>query len=442
MSAYVTAVAGAGGKTGYIRRRAEKLAAAGHRVAILTTTHIREESSSDHIVYCGLPREGKLVWPGEEAYREICETFDEVLVEADGSKHYPMKIPASYEPVIPENTDEIVVLMGSFALGRRFDEVCFRKELAPPELLERVRENPVVTEELLSYAADQYYVKPLSAQFPEAKVRYELSGRKVPLRVTESRSGGRGECPVPAGSSACRNAAGSRRILCTLMASGSSSRFGPENKLLAPYRGKPLYLWELDTLEEAVEKLRDSVDCGEVSVDIAVCSCYDEIIEEAEHRGHQVIFNERAHLGQAETIKYGTEAADRGGYDAAAFFAADQPHFTSGDVVRMFEEYVLSGKPMACAFTDHPANPAVFGRKHFPELMELTGDRGAGSLLRNCAGDVHYYVVRPEKLMDIDTKEELRQAEEDAGSGEQKAGTAGDEEDRKRYGEKGEQADE
>ena len=407
MNAYVTAVVGAGGKTGFIRRRAEKLASEGLRVAILTTTHILEEPSSEHIVYFGIPRGGRLTWPGEEAYREICETFDHVLVEADGSKHYPMKIPASYEPVIPDGTDEIIVLMGSFAVGRRFDEVCFRKELAPLDLLERVRENPVVTEELLSYIADRFYVKPLSAQFPGAKVRYELSGAVVRDNLL------------------CA-AAAPPRILCTLMASGASSRFGTENKLLAPYRGKELWLWQLEALEEAVEKMRASVDCGEVSVDIAVCTCYDEIMEEAARRGHRVIYNERAHLGQAETIKYGTEAAECGGYDAAAFFAADQPGFGAEDIVRMLEEFVLSGKSMACAFTDHPANPAVFLRKHFPGLMELSGDRGAIGLIRICAGDVHYYVVRPEKLMDIDTKEELMRAEEDAGSD----------------GEKGEQTDE
>ena len=73
MSAHVTAVAGAGGKTGYIRRRAERLAAEGRRVAILTTTHILEEPSSEHIVYFGIPRGGRLTWPGEEAYREIVD---------------------------------------------------------------------------------------------------------------------------------------------------------------------------------------------------------------------------------------------------------------------------------------------------------------------------------------------------------------------------------
>lgn len=407
MKAYVMAVAGAGGKTGFIRHQAEALAALGKRAAILTTTHILEESSSENIVYLGVPEKGKLTWPGDDIYHEACRTFDYVFVEADGSKHYPLKIPASYEPVIPDGTDEIVVLMGSFALGRPFDEVCFRKELAPPDLLERVRENPVVTEELLSYIADRFYVKPLSAQFPEAKVQYELSGGAVRDNLL---------CAAAAPLS----------ILCTLMASGASSRFGTENKLLAPYRGKKLWLWQLEALEEAVEKMRASVDCGEVSVDIAVCTCYDEIMEEAARRGHRVIYNECAHLGQAETIKYGTEAAECGGYDAAAFFAADQPGFGAVDIIRMLEEFVLSGKSMACTFTDHPANPAVFLRKHFPGLMKLSGDRGAIGLIQTCAGDVHYYVVRPEKLMDIDTKEELMRAEEDAGSD----------------GEKGEQTDE
>ena len=154
--AYVTAVVGAGGKTGYIREKAQKNALMGKKTAVMTTTHILEEPDSELIRYIGLPDQAvsqnarKLIWPGDEIYRQACLEYDEVLVEADGAKHYPLKIPAHYEPVIPENVSEIVVVMSGFALGRDFREVCFRGELADPDIRELMEKDPVVTRELVS----------------------------------------------------------------------------------------------------------------------------------------------------------------------------------------------------------------------------------------------------------------------------------------------------
>ena len=53
-----------------------------------------------------------------------------VLVEADGAKRLPIKIPREGEPVIPENTDICIVCMGIDAVGKKISEKCFRYERA------------------------------------------------------------------------------------------------------------------------------------------------------------------------------------------------------------------------------------------------------------------------------------------------------------------------
>ena len=54
-----------------------------------------------------------------DTYLSVCQEADIVLVEADGSKHKSIKFPNENEPVIYDNIDEIVIVMGLKALGKK-----------------------------------------------------------------------------------------------------------------------------------------------------------------------------------------------------------------------------------------------------------------------------------------------------------------------------------
>ena len=64
---------------------------------------------------------------------------DHVIIEADGTKGLPLKVPNEREPVIPAFADSVVAVAGLSALGRPLGKVCHRPELAllrfgfPPE---------------------------------------------------------------------------------------------------------------------------------------------------------------------------------------------------------------------------------------------------------------------------------------------------------------------
>ncbi len=110
--AYVIAVAGAGGKTSYIAYQAQSYAASGKKVAVTTTTHMYPMEEREGISFFGrADKDGKVAYPGKEVYDRLCAEYDVVLAEADGSRHFPIKVPNETEPVIPENTDEIVIIM-------------------------------------------------------------------------------------------------------------------------------------------------------------------------------------------------------------------------------------------------------------------------------------------------------------------------------------------
>ncbi|MFM6831584.1 MAG: hypothetical protein ACKOVA_14795, partial [Novosphingobium sp.] len=50
--------------------------------------------------------------------------------------------------------------------------------------------------------------------------------------------------------------------------------------------------------------------------------------------------------------------------------------------------------------------PAIFGAVHFPALMALCGDKGAGAMLRDAAA----VEIEPSLALDIDTPEDLHHA--------------------------------
>lgn len=50
------------------------------------------------------------------------------MIEADGAKRLPLKVPGEWEPVIPDFTDLVVGVIGMDAVGQMIRESCHRPE--------------------------------------------------------------------------------------------------------------------------------------------------------------------------------------------------------------------------------------------------------------------------------------------------------------------------
>lgn len=160
----ITAIIGSGGKSTLLRALGLELMRVGCRVLLCTTTHMfpvagvpwdgssrRLEAApwkpgALHVPGCtceacvGLargaicqagvldPETGKLSAP-TEPLDELALRFDYVLAEADGSKRLPLKAHATWEPVIPAGTVNVVWVVGASGLGKPVDEVVHRPEL-------------------------------------------------------------------------------------------------------------------------------------------------------------------------------------------------------------------------------------------------------------------------------------------------------------------------
>ena len=156
------AVIGAGGKTSAIFQLAEEFAARNRRVIITTTTRMYREPGTlaatpeqvkellvyQSVVIAGRPAEdGKISGLGEEAAKELTNLADIILIEADGSKRLPIKVPAIHEPVIPRGTSRIILVQGLSGIGVRLSKSCHRAELAS-ELLEVSMDHVIRTEDM------------------------------------------------------------------------------------------------------------------------------------------------------------------------------------------------------------------------------------------------------------------------------------------------------
>lgn len=140
----VICLVGAGGKSTIMYVLAAKYAREGKKILVTTSTHIWEPKScyasnitevralwqAGNYAVAG-QREagtGKLVGlTGGELTQYEAEA-DVVLVEADGAKNKPCKVPRAGEPVILPECDTVIGVVGLDALGCSIESACFRVE--------------------------------------------------------------------------------------------------------------------------------------------------------------------------------------------------------------------------------------------------------------------------------------------------------------------------
>ena len=153
------------------------------------------------IAVAGCPaKEGKIAFRDWEFYEKAGKLADVILVEADGSKRLPVKVPGPKEPVIPENSDQILCIYGLGALGKQAADCCFRMQ--PSEQLLKIPEDQkdgkwIMTEEKMSLLMKKGYLEPLRQQFPYSQVipvfnqadtmKLEENGKNILERMEEER---------------------------------------------------------------------------------------------------------------------------------------------------------------------------------------------------------------------------------------------------------------
>lgn len=213
-SAPVISIAGGGGKTttafclkqGFVDRK--------EPVLLTTTTHmgrpvgpevLLEDSETEFQtklkkygwVIAGMPAEhGKISSMPDEFLEKRIQEKIPLVIEADGARCLPVKMPEAWEPVLHPKTDLFVGVIGLDALGQPLGEICFRRDLAAEFLKKRPDEKMTWKDLARIAAAPEGLMKGTESirrrliflNKAEGKQRIE-EGKKIASYLQEKKSG-------------------------------------------------------------------------------------------------------------------------------------------------------------------------------------------------------------------------------------------------------------
>ncbi|MEI0490487.1 selenium cofactor biosynthesis protein YqeC [Brachyspira pulli] len=387
-------VCGAGGKTSYIKNMAESYK--DKKVLITTTTKIFKPKKyiddidshsfdNDNIIILGKEFDDKkLMYAGDDILEKAMHYADIIFIEADGAKYHAIKIPNENEPVIPEflygKIDKIVVIMGLHSLGRKFKEVCFRYNLC-----NEIYPDQIVNLDIINYIAKKYYID---------KLKYKCINIQLYLNDFTK-----------------NNNIDYKKIAFIILASGSSKRFNG-NKLIHKFNqlgNKTLFENTINKITNVKQLFKEDEKLKHIETSVISVSIYDDIINKSfENKDYNAVYNSKHNEGISASIKFGINEALKNNSDLFAFFVCDMPFLKSEDIFNMIKLFLYSHKNIGAMFTnDRPSNPAIFSSKYINDILNLENDNGALKIIKKNIDDAFFYTIDENKLIDIDTKEDL-----------------------------------
>lgn len=156
-----------------------------------------------------------------------------------------------------------------------------------------------------------------------------------------------------------------------LLAAGLSTRFGEADKLLHPFSGVPL----IDHAAAMAAGIGFGAHVAVVHGKAAerLPGCFEKV------------YNPRPEAGLSGSLGLGTAPlARRAGIEACMVVLADMPLVSRDHLLALLDAFP-AGDPQAILGTGDAGRarvPAMFGKGRFAELMALSGDRGAQTMLR------------------------------------------------------------
>ena len=423
---YVISVCGAGGKTTYIYERAHEYLKQNKKVAVLTTTKMYYDRklsnidevlaknilSNEEVFTFGNVKNNHITPVSDIEYKKICDAFDIVLIEADGSRCMPVKIPdVKKEPVIKDNTDEIVLVYSPFTYDRKISIVCFRYDEFKNDkyfLENNINENTILNKNIIENIYNEFYENQL---FDKSINHTNINLDKInknKIKFTYY---------IP-DLYKHHNEKNYNNITLALLCAGSSSRFDPinhENKLMVDFCGLPLYKYMynllIDVRKNLIEEFKNIGHNINIDINIIVNeNNIDEITRGVFDDGNiRIILNKNFTLGLSTSVVLATEYNIN--KDAICFFNCDMPLLKVKDITNMIKNTIISNTHNGCMVDSEGVfkNPAIFYKKYFDEILKIEGDKGPKDILNKYEYDTYKYHIDDESLIDIDTKEKYKE---------------------------------
>ncbi len=327
-----------------------------------------------------------------------------LLIEADGARQKPLKAPAAHEPAIPSFVDSVVVVTGLSGLGKPLtDEIVHRAEIFAK--LSELKINEAITSEALIRvlihpngglknipAQARKIVLLNQADMPEL----QSSGGKMANALLGKFNS------VIVGTLEPANLQTFEPIAGIILAAGASKRFGQPKQLL-DWRGEPFV--------RAVAKT--ALEAGLFPVIVVIGSNAGQVEAVLQDLPVKTVLNEDWQSGQASSIRTGVQALppETG---SVIFLLADQPQIHADVIQALVAHHATEFYPIVAplVLNERRANPVLFDRVTFPDLLKLKGDVGGRAIF-----DKHRVEYLPwhddRLLLDVDRPEDYQRLVED-----------------------------
>lgn len=179
-------------------------------------------------------------------------------------------------------------------------------------------------------------------------------------------------------------------VNAVIMASGYSTRMG-ENKLLLPFKGKPIIEHVIDAIKEC--NFNEIILVGKEK----------QILDIGKNKNILTVLNTESYKGQSQSIKLGilnTCASD--GY---MFFTADQPLIDSYTINLLLDTFMKNKNSIIVPrYKTKPGSPTIFSTKFKDQLLNLQGDVGGKAIINNHLSEVLFIDLKNNySLLDVDT---------------------------------------
>ncbi|MCC6569612.1 MAG: putative selenium-dependent hydroxylase accessory protein YqeC, partial [Anaerolineales bacterium] len=362
-----------------------------------------------------------------ERLHEFCASHSiPLLIEADGSRKKPLKGWAEHEPPTPDFVEHVVTVAGLSGLGKPLTEEHVHRpelfaEISGVKAGESIDSNSLVR--ALLHENSSLKNIPNSARRTVVLNQADTYELQANARATTQALLSKYQSVVISSLKQEKIFATHEPVAGIILAAGESSRYGQPKQLL-DWKGEPFVrVVARRALEAGLAPVVVVTGANAEGVESAVKDLNVKIVRNSEWKSGQAssiregVFSIQppppfGHLPQIRRDSYfdnnDTSVGFGGGWEgvgAGIFLLVDQPQITTSILQALVERHTEGlHSVVAPMVMDRRANPVLFDRRTFADLLTLEGDTGGRAIFHK--HQVEYLPWHDDRLLlDVDTPE-------------------------------------
>ena len=187
------------------------------------------------------------------------------------------------------------------------------------------------------------------------------------------------------------------KVSAIILAAGQSSRMENGNKLLLPINEIPI-----------ISHVCNTVSTAELDPVVVVTGFESDLVTQAiPTEINDIIYNSHWQSGMASSIYEGLSALPQN-VDGNMIVLGDMPMISKDTLTLLIDEFIMhNGQHIIYPiYEERQANPVLFPKKYFQEILSSTGDRGCKKVLKQYPDDaVGVSIGSPEVVFDCDSED-------------------------------------